>query len=112
MQAAPQLDSVFLALADNTRRSILARLARREQTVGELSAPFPISAPAITKHLKVLQRAGLIERRIEGRTHHCRLHPEGLKCARDWIEFYRRFWTERLEALEELISDGPSNPEQ
>lgn len=103
MPANPQLDQVFFALSDGTRRAILARLSEGSQTVGELAAPFAISKPAVTKHMKILERAGLIDRRIEGRTHQCSLSTDGLKTAEDWINFHRNFWEARFEALGKLL---------
>ena len=94
------LDLLFSALSDPTRRAILARLAEGEATVGDLARPFPISLPAISKHLRVLERAGLLERRIEGRMHRCRLQPRPLKDAVDWLAEYRQFWERQLDALE------------
>ena len=98
-----QLDSVFGALSDATRRAILEELARGERTVGELAHPFDISRPAISKHLRVLEEAGLLERRKEGRTHHCQLRPEPLGEAAEWIEEARRFWGDRLDALAQFL---------
>jgi len=94
------LSSVFAALADPTRRGILARLARRDSTVTELAEPFPISLPAIAKHLHVLEQAGLVKTEKEGRIRYCRLEPKRLREATAWLEHYRSFWEERLEALE------------
>ena len=94
-----QLNALFSALSDPTRRAILARLAREEATVSDLAAPFEMSLPAISKHLRVLERAGLLERRIEGRVHHCRLSPRPLKDAADWLSEYRAYWEERLDRL-------------
>lgn len=99
----PQLDQVFFALSDGTRRAILARLAEGSTTIGELAAPFAISKPAVTKHMKILERAGLIDRRIDGRTHQCTLSTSGLRTAEDWINFHRNFWESRFDALENLL---------
>jgi DNA-binding transcriptional ArsR family regulator len=104
-----QLDSTFAALADPTRRAILARLARGEATVTELAQPFPITMPAISKHLKVLERAGLITRRRAAQQRPCRLEPAPLATAIDWLEHYRRFFEgsyDRLEAHLREIQDG------
>jgi len=95
----PDLDHTFAALADPTRRAILARLATGEATVTELAHPFAISLPAISRHLKVLERASLIERRREGQTRRCRLTPRPLEDATRWIEFYRDFWSASLDRL-------------
>ncbi len=97
------LDRTFAALADPTRRAILSRLALGEANVSELAEPFPISLPAISKHLRVLEEAGLLARRKEGRTHHCNLRPEPLGDAVEWIEEARRFWDDRLDALAEFL---------
>ena len=102
LQTASQsrhLDETFAALADPTRRAILARLAEGPASVGELSTPFEISAPAISRHLKVLERAGLISREKRAQWRHCRLEPAALKAASDWIAIYRRVWEERFDAL-------------
>jgi DNA-binding transcriptional ArsR family regulator len=93
------LDSVFGALSDATRRAILAELAHGERTVGELAEPFEISRPAISKHLRVLERAGLVQRTPEGRISRCALDAAPLREAADWVEHYRDFWEERLDAL-------------
>ncbi len=95
----PGLDATFSALADPTRRAILARLAREEITVSQLADPFPISLPAISKHLRVLERAGLVRQVKEGRVRHCRLVAEPMRDAVEWIERYRGFWEQQLDAL-------------
>jgi len=95
-----QLDSTFSALADPTRRAILAKLALGELTVAELSRPFDMSPPAITKHLKVLQRANLIEQSRQAQWRPCRLNAKPLKQAMHWIEHYRRFWEDSFDRLE------------
>jgi DNA-binding transcriptional ArsR family regulator len=100
---APPLDSVFHALGDATRRQMLRELARGERTVGELAEPFAISLAAASKHIKSLEHAGLIRREVRGRTHLCRLDPGPLASAHQWLSFYERFWTERLDALERLL---------
>jgi DNA-binding transcriptional ArsR family regulator len=94
-----QLDATFAALADSTRRAILVRLAHGEATVNELAAPFSISLPAISRHLKVLERAGLISRGRDGQFRPCRLEVEPLDGATDWIEDNRQIWTDRLDQL-------------
>ena len=98
-----ELNDVFFALADPTRRAILSRLVDGPAKVGELAKPFAISAPAVSKHMKILDRAGLIERSVVGREHHCSLHPQALKEAEDWLKFYREFWETRLDRLENLL---------
>jgi DNA-binding transcriptional ArsR family regulator len=96
----PGLNAVFAALADPTRRAILARLAQREFTVSQLAEPFSISLPAVGKHLRVLEQAGLVKTEKEGRTRYCRFEPKPLHEATAWLEHYRGFWEKRLEALE------------
>jgi DNA-binding transcriptional ArsR family regulator len=102
-QSSEPLDSVFHALADPTRRAMLASLAARERTVSELAEPFSMSLAAASKHVKTLERAGLVRRTVQGRTHICRLDPEPLADAHEWLRFYERFWNERLDALEALL---------
>ena len=109
--ADTQLDQVFFALSDPTRRAIVDRLTSGPSTVGELAKPFAISAPAVTKHLKVLERSGLVSRRVEGRRHHCTLEPSALAAAQGWLEFYREFWEKRLDDLEELLRRTSEQPE-
>jgi DNA-binding transcriptional ArsR family regulator len=99
------LSLTFSALADPTRRSILARLARGEASVTELAAPFKMSLPAISKHLKVLERAGLIARGREAQWRPCRLEPEALKTVADWVEEYREFWEERFDRLDAYLQE-------
>ena len=100
---APHLDTVFHALGDATRRRMLRALAEGERTVGQLAEPFAISLAAASKHIKALEHAGLIRRDIRGRTHVCRLEPGPLASAQQWLGFYERFWTGRLDALEALL---------
>jgi DNA-binding transcriptional ArsR family regulator len=99
------LDSTFSALSDSTRRAILARLALGEASVSELAAPFPVSLPAISKQLRVLESAGLIRRYRDGRVHRCRLDGVALKNAADWIDHYRRFWQTQLDALSGYLEE-------
>ena len=99
-----QLDSVFHALADPTRRAMLQSLALGEHTVGELAEPFQMSLAAASKHVKTLERAGLVRRTVQGRTHVCRLDPGPLAEAHEWLRFYERFWNERLDALAALFT--------
>lgn len=101
--SAPQLDVVFHALGDATRRRMLRDLAGGERTVGQLAEPFAISLAAASKHIKALEHAGLIRREVRGRTHWCRLDPGPLATAHQWLSFYQRFWTERLDILERLL---------
>ena len=100
---APQLDAVFHALGDATRRRMLRDLAKSERTVGQLAAPFAMSLAAASKHVKALENAGLIRREVRGRAHICRLAPGPLASAHEWLNFYARFWTDRLDALEGLL---------
>ena len=102
--AASQLDAVFGALADPTRRSILARLTRGEATVAELAAPFSVSQPAISRHLKVLERAGLISRTRRATARLSHLRGEPLREATVWLAGYREFWEESYERLDELLA--------
>ncbi|MFQ5912547.1 MAG: ArsR/SmtB family transcription factor [Nitrospinota bacterium] len=97
------LDATFAALSDPTRRAILARLAKGESRVTELARPFDVSLPAISKHLRVLEAAGLLIRQRDGRIHRCRLDAKPMKDAADWISRYRQFWEERLGALAEYL---------
>ena len=94
-----ELDLVFGALADPTRRAILARLAEEQSTVGELAAPFEMSRPAISKHLRVLERAGLVKRTPDGRISRCRLDAGPMREAAEWVEHYRSYWENQLDAL-------------
>jgi DNA-binding transcriptional ArsR family regulator len=102
---SPQMNSVFHALGDATRRKMLRDLAARERTVGELAEPFAMSLAAASKHIRVLEHAGLIRREVRGRTHICRLDPGPLASAHEWLSFYERFWTSRLDELERLLRD-------
>lgn len=104
------LSAAFAALADPTRRAILARLAQGHTHVGELAQPFAISAPAISRHLKVLQEAGLIEREVDARWRICHLRPEGLQAAHDWLAQYRAYWEASLDRLAELLEDKSAPP--
>jgi DNA-binding transcriptional ArsR family regulator len=99
------LDRTFAALADPTRRAILSRLVDGEASVSELAAPFDITLPAVSKHLKVLERAGLISRTRQAQWRPCRLEPAPLKEASDWLEEYRRCWEERLDRLEDYLKE-------
>jgi DNA-binding transcriptional ArsR family regulator len=98
-----ELDRTFGALAHGTRRAILSRLSHGDATVGELARPFGMSRPAISKHLRVLERAGLVRRAGDGRTARCVLDASALRDAADWVESYRAFWTGRLDALARYI---------
>ena len=103
MPEVDQLSSTFAALADPTRRAILQRLAQGEASVTELAEPFEMSLPAISKHLKVLERAGLIARSRHAQWRPCRLEPAPLKEVDDWVERYRRLWEERFNRLDEYL---------
>jgi|SRR6188472_3754143 DNA-binding transcriptional ArsR family regulator len=99
------LDATFAALADPTRRAIIARLATGEASVTELTAPFAMTQPAISKHLKVLEKAGLVTRRRDAQRRPCRLDGAALREATEWLEPYRRFWAERYERLDDLLDE-------
>ncbi len=101
-----RLSTTFAALADPTRRAILARLSRSEATVGDLARPFDISLPAVSRHLKVLERAGLIGREVDAQWRLCRLKGRPLREAHGWLERYRRFWEESLDRLAEYLEKG------
>lgn len=108
-----QLNSVFQALGDPTRRQMLYALAAGERTVGDLAEPFSISLAAASKHIKTLERAGLVRREIRGRVHVCRLEPGPLASAHEWLGFYERFWTDRLDVLDRLLrEDAARNSSQ
>jgi DNA-binding transcriptional ArsR family regulator len=101
----PQMDSIFHALGDATRRQMLRDLSRGEHTVSELAKPFAMSLAAASKHIKVLEGAGLIRREVKGRTHVCRLEPGPLASAHEWLGFYERFWSGRLDVLDRLLRE-------
>lgn len=104
-RSTAELDQTFAALADPTRRAILTRLAHGEAAVGDLAEPFDISLPAVSRHLRVLQRARLIERRVDAQWRVCRLRPDPLRAAAQWIDRYRRFWEARLDDLAALLEE-------
>lgn len=111
------LDRAFAALSDPTRRAILSRLALGEAAVTELAQPFQMSLPAVSKHLKVLERAGLIKRSKQAQWRYCRIDPAPLKQVADWVENYKRFWEQSYERLDEYLEDlksksGQKGPEQ
>lgn len=106
---AGALDHTFAALADPTRRGLVATLARGPRTVGDLAAPLPMSLVNVTKHLAVLERAGLVHRTRHGRNVVCRLQPRALADAAGWLETYRQFWTARLDSLQAYLDEH--NPE-
>ncbi|HXG80513.1 MAG TPA: metalloregulator ArsR/SmtB family transcription factor [Sphingomicrobium sp.] len=109
---SPRLDSIFQALSDSTRRGMLASLALGEKSVGELAQPFAMSFAGASKHVKVLEEAGLIRREVRGRTHICRLEPGPLARADEWLRHYKRFWTGRLDALEQLLREDDERKAQ
>jgi DNA-binding transcriptional ArsR family regulator len=106
----PALNTVFHALGDATRRQMLRELSKGERTVGQLAEPFAISLAAASKHIKVLEHAGLIRREVRGRTHLCRLEPGPLASAQEWLNFYERFWTSRLDLLDSLLRAADQRP--
>lgn len=106
----PQLDSVFHALGDATRRRMLRELSGGERTVGQLAEPFAMSLAAASKHIKVLETARLIRREVQGRTHICRLAPGPLSSAHEWLGFYERYWSTRLDNLERLLREADKRP--
>jgi len=103
----PQLDLTFAALSDPTRRAILDQLVHGVATVGQLAEPFDISRPAISKHLRVLERAGLVNRQRDGRVSRCGLDASPMKDAADWVDRYRRFWDQQLDQLVQYLEPEP-----
>ena len=106
------MNSVFHALGDATRRKMLRDLARGDRTVSELAEPFAMSLAAASKHIRVLEHAGLIRREVRGRTHICRLDAEHMEEAFEWMRFYQRFWTHRLDDLERELSKPETTPKE
>lgn len=102
-QDTTSLDGVFHALADPTRRAMLRSLATGQRTIGELAAPFRMSFAAASKHVRVLERAGLVQRTVAGRSHVCRIDPAPLAAANEWLRFYETFWNERFDTLNGLL---------
>jgi DNA-binding transcriptional ArsR family regulator len=100
-----KLDAVFAALSDPTRRRMVERLSKRSLTVGDMSQGFSMSAPAISKHVKVLERAGLLRREIVGREHRCTLAPKGIEAAASWIQEQQRFWESTLDRLDAYLAE-------
>ena len=107
---ASRLDTVFHALGDATRRRMLRDLAGGARTVSQLAEPFAMSLAAASKHIKALEAAGLIRREVRGRTHLCRLEPGPLASAQEWLNFYERFWVDRLDVLDRLLRDADARP--
>ena len=103
------MDDVFHALASQARRDMLRRLAGSDLTVGQLAAPLAMSLAAASKHVRVLERAGLVRRTVDGRRHICRLEPAPLAAAHEWLGFYQTFWAERLDALQAMLQ-AENNP--
>lgn len=110
MTTPDSLSTTLAALADPTRRAILARLSRGEATVNEIAAPFDISLPAVSRHLKVLEAAGLISRSREAQWRPCKLEPQALKSVDEWLEFYRRFWGESFDKMDAYIAELKKKP--
>jgi len=110
MKTMDRLSAAFSALADPTRRAILARLAQGQTHVGEIGKPFRVSGPAISRHLRVLENAGLIEREVDAQRRVCRLRGEGLAAAHHWVEQYRQFWEAGLDRLVEFLEQTPAPP--
>lgn len=103
-----ELDLIFQALADPTRRAILREIARRERSVGELAEPHRMSLAAVSKHLKVLERAHLVQREKRGSFYYLRLNPKTLKSANQWLKYYEQFWEDRLESLKQFLEKEKS----
>jgi DNA-binding transcriptional ArsR family regulator len=106
------MDEIFHALSDGTRRAMLRDLAHGERTVGALAEPYPMTLAAASKHIRVLEKAGLVRREVRWRTHTCRLNAAPLKRAMDELAFYERFWTERLDTLERLLNEDSAAKSQ
>lgn len=102
------LDAVFSALSDPIRRGIVERLGRGEASVGELAEPYAVSAPAISRHLRVLESAGLVERRKQGRVHRCRVRPKAVELVSRWVEDQRLFWNRQFDQLDRYLADNPT----
>ncbi len=112
LDQSPQLDGVFHALADPTRRSMLRSLAGGQRKIGDLAAPHRMSFAAASKHVRVLERAGLVTREVQGRTHLCRLQAAPLAEADSWLSFYSRLWSDQLDALDAVLRAEASTPEE
>ena len=110
VEYSPDLDTVFTALGDPTRRGILARLAAGEARISDLAEPLPMSFEAVSKHVRALERAGLVRREVRGREHYLELVGEPLGGARDWLEGYRKFWEGTLDALAALVEERKRKP--
>jgi len=101
------LDKTFSALADPTRRAIVSKLTEGEVPIMEIAAPFDMSLPAVTKHIRVLEQAGLVTRRRQGRVRYCRLNAEPMREAAHWLAFYRKFWDAKLDSLADFLESDP-----
>ena len=112
LDVSPRLDAVFHALGDATRRRMLRELTAGARTVSQLAEPFEMSLAAASKHIKALEGAGLIRREVRGRTHVCHLEAGPLASANDWLSFYERFWTSRLDTLEQLLREADAKPSE
>jgi DNA-binding transcriptional ArsR family regulator len=112
VNSAGDLDAVFSALGDPTRRRIVERLARGPLTVGQIAAGFAISQPAISRHVRVLEESGLLERHVIGRVHRCTLSPTVMQAASGWIDMQRNFWSTALDRLDDLLADSPKSPKR
>ncbi len=112
VQYSASLDGVFHALADPTRRAMLRSLATGDRTISELAAPFSMSFAAASKHVRVLEGAGLVQRSVQGRSHVCRLEAKPLGQASEWLRFYERFWSDQLDALDALLKAEDSAMQQ
>jgi DNA-binding transcriptional ArsR family regulator len=110
VKRSPDLDLVFRALADGTRRAMLQRLSKGEQTVSELAAPYRMSLAAASKHIQALEKAGLVKRTVRGRIHYCRIDPRPLERADDWLKGYERLWDTRIDRLTELLRHPDNDP--
>ncbi len=101
-----QLDTTFSALSDPTRRAILSKLAKGDMPILELASPFDMSLPAVSKHIRVLEKAGLLIRKKQGRVHYCRLNAKPLRDAAKWLAFYQQFWDAKLDSLANFLEDS------
>lgn len=110
LQNPQSLDGVFHALSDPTRRAMIRSLAAGQRTIGELAAPFSMSFAAASKHVRVLEAAGLVRRRVVGRSHVCRLDPAPLAAANEWLRFYQSFWSEQFDALDAMLRAEDDRP--
>lgn len=109
VSADERLDAVFHALGNSTRRALLARLAKRPAMITELADPFAMSLPAVSRHIRVLEAAGLVTRTVDGRTHNCSLNPKPFKTIEGWLTHYRKFWEDNLAALAQYVESGPQS---